>query len=63
MGLSSIQVEPRVQEEPPIEESWELAEVRVEQVDERPHYPSSAPDSVTYTWSATFSGAPILIAC
>ena len=35
-----MQFEPRVQEEPPIEESWELAEVRVEQVEDSPHYPS-----------------------
>ena len=40
MRETLIQVEPRVQEEPPIEESWENAEVRVEQLDDSPHYPN-----------------------
>ena len=49
------------EEEPPIEASWEFIEVRVEEVDDAPLYPSSAPESVTSTSSATFSGGPTVI--
>ena len=44
-----------MQEEPPIEASWEFTEVRVEKVDDAPLNPSSAADSVASTSSATFS--------
>ena len=49
------------EEEPPIEASWEFTEVRVEEVDDAPLYPSSAPDSDTSTSNATFSGALAVI--
>ena len=62
MGLSALQVEPMVveEEEPPIEASWEYSELRVEEVDDAPLYPSP-PDSDTSTSSATFSGPPAII--
>ena len=50
-----------VMEEPPIEASWEFTEVRVEEVDDALLIPSSAPDSVTSTSSATFWDAPAVI--
>ena len=51
-----------MEEEPSIEASWKFTEVRVEEMDDAPLYPSSAPDSVTSTSSATFSGPPAVIA-
>ena len=50
-----------VEEELPIEASWEFTEVRVEEMDDAPLYPSSAPDSVASNSSATFSGPPAVI--
>ena len=50
-----------MEEEPPIEASWEFTEVRVEVMEDAPLYTSSAPDSVTSTSSDTFSGAPTAI--
>ena len=49
-----------VEEEPPIEASWEFSEVRVEEVDEAPLYPS-APNYDTSTSCATSSDAPTVI--
>ena len=49
------------EEEPPIEASWEFTEVRVEEVDDAPLYPSSAPESDTSTSNATSSDAPTVI--
>ena len=46
-----------VMEEPPIEASWEFTEVRVEEVDDAPLYPSSA-DSDTSTSIAASSSPP-----
>ena len=48
------------EEEPAIEASWEFTEVRVEDVDDAPLYPS-APDSDTSTSSATFWGPPAVM--
>ena len=48
------------EEEPPIEASWEFTEVRVEEVDDAPIYPSSAPDSDTSISNAGSSSAPIV---
>ena len=46
------------EEEPPIEASWEFTEVRVEEVDDAPLYPSSTPDSDASTSNAASSSAP-----
>ena len=46
-----------MEEEPPIEASWEFTEVRVE-VDDAPLYPSSLPDSDTSISNAASSSAP-----
>ena len=48
------------EEEPPIEASWEFTEVRVEEVDDAPLYPSS-PDSDTSISNAASSSAPTVI--
>ena len=50
-----------MEEETPIEAPWEFTAVRVEEVDEAPLYPSSAPNSDTSTSNATFSDAPTVI--
>ena len=46
-----------MEEEPPIEASWQFTEVRVEEVDDAPHYPST-PDSDTSTSIAASSSPP-----
>ena len=50
-----------MEEEPPIEASWEFTEVRVEEVDDAPLYPSSPPDSDTSISNAASSSAPTVI--
>ena len=49
------------EEEPPIEASLQFTEVRVEEVDDAPLYPSSAPESDTSTSNAASSDAPTVI--
>ena len=49
-----------MEEEPPIEASWEFTEVRVEEVEDATLIPS-APYSDTSTSSATSSSAPTVI--
>ena len=61
VGLTLLKVAPRMEEEAPIEASWEFNEVRLEEVDDAPLYPSLAPESDTSTPNATSSDAPTVI--
>ena len=47
-----------MEEEPPIEASWEFTEVRVEEVDDASLYPSSTPYSDASTSIAASSSPP-----